>query len=154
MEKQQIFPKLKLELSLEEKIKIITTRHDNNFLNQELEDIKENFPESVLPTEKVTQANLKEFLTRDSKSKINKLSWVMKSKEPFSIEFKNKINNEFKSIKDAQLAAAKLYSIHCEKYQKNKATSYSVDGKKKTSENVMMKNQILNLKMKEKLPKQ
>lgn len=129
MDKVILFPKIPINLSLKEKLKIIITRHENDyFKNREIEDLVENFEEVVRPTVKVTENLLKLFLKRDTKAKLKKLIWVYKSNEPFALEFKNKIErNSFNSVADAQDEAAKIYKDNCNEYQQSKETVSSLN---------------------------
>ena len=101
-----LFPKLRNDTSIKNKIKIMTIRHNNNyFIGRNIDEIE--YPDKVKPVRKVTNVNLNNWLNKNQRSMNKKLSWVVNNlKEENSIEelatFKNLFdNNKFKSVAEA-----------------------------------------------------
>ena len=136
-----LFPKLRSDITMRQKIKITVLRHnDNYFLGMGREKVL-TFHEKVRPTREVTKLELDTWLNKNQRCLNKKLSWAieMMEVEDDLSEFKSKLeNNLFTSVAEGARLAAKLYSIHCLSYKANKSTVLTENGtrvvKKKTSE--------------------
>lgn len=109
---QPLFKKLPNELRINEKIAILKIRHENNyFLEKEISELDElGFDDYVKPNFKVTNTLLDSFLSRDQKSKIKKLCWVLNSNENYASKFKQSYEeNKFKTVAEAVKYASKIY---------------------------------------------
>lgn len=137
----QFFPAIPNTKTISEKVSIYHTRMQNNyFLNQEPDEIDEEFNEPYIkPIVKITPIKLKQVKSKDFEAKIRKIVWVNEQDEEYASEFKRKFSsNEFTSIASAYNEAQKIYSKYCPTYQKSKATVSSLNGvkqvKRKASE--------------------
>ena len=111
---QPLFKKLPNELSIKEKIAILKQRHESNyFLDMDLSELNElGIDEFTKPNYKVTSKLLDMFLSRDQKSKIKKLCWVLNSTESYAAKFRQAYEeNKFKTVAEAVKNAAKIYRL-------------------------------------------
>ena len=127
----KLFEKLNSDFTIKEKIEISVIRYDwNYFLEMDLSQIY--LPEVVKPLQYVTKEMYNKCISKDQKAKSKKLSWVLKNQnEEFCADFREKYkSNAFKSVREAELYAASIYSKYCELYQSAKATVQSINGVK------------------------
>ena len=129
---REIFPDYPEKCSCYEKMHIWLVRHQNNyFLNQDLDSIEleDNLRERILPHEKVTENGLS-TISKKLRNTIMNVNWVLSSKEDFAKDFKDRYEKRtFKTKKEIETAAAKIWSQHSEDYNGEKATvTKSTDG--------------------------
>ena len=131
-----LFPKPSNDFTIKERINVVVARHENRyFLNTEYE-INENdkYDPYIKPSTRVTDKNLKDYLTKDARTKNKKLHWAITTNEEFTADFRRKYEeNVFKTVEQAKIEACTLWKEHNESYQKSKAVVTSVDGQKQVA---------------------
>lgn len=145
----KIFNKVNSSFTIKEKIEIFVIRYDYNyFLEVDLNQLC--LPEVILPIQYVTRDLYNKNITKDQKAKSKKLSWMLKNQDQlFASEFKQKYsNNDFKSVREAETYASKIYSEYSPLYQSSKATVKSINGTKTwiTKKRPYQDQEILTLK--------
>jgi len=127
----ELFPKVPQHLSLKEKVEIHSLRFENGFfLNKVIDEIDIDVP-YVKPNIRVTSDRLKDFMDKDRRAKIKKLTWAYRSQEDYCQDFKRQVEeDEFSSLSKAEEEAARLYRVYNNDYNKLKATVSSLNGRK------------------------
>jgi hypothetical protein len=127
----ELFPKVPQHLSLKEKVEIHSLRFEHGFfLNKDIDEIDIDVP-YVKPNITVTSVRLKDFIDKDRRAKIKKLSWAFRSQEEYCQDFKRKVEEDgFSSLAKAEEEAARLYREYSCDYNKQKATVSSLNGRK------------------------
>ena len=130
---EPLFPKLRNDLNIKEKIRVTVQRHTNNyFLDVELRSIQgpsfNYLHESTLPNRMVTKQELDKWLNRNQRSQNKKLAWAVNCIDEDDLgneleDFKNNLRkNGFKSVAQASRVAASLHSVHNSNYNARKST--------------------------------
>ena len=141
LEQGLLFPKLRCDMTVRQKIKASVLRRKNNyFLNMDKDSIL-TFHEKVRPTRVVSREELDKWLNKNQRCLNKKLAWAseMMDVEEDLAEFKTKLeNNQFRSVAEGSRMAARLYSLHCNNYNPNKSVVLMHNGarivKKKKSQ--------------------
>ena len=122
-----LFPKLRNDLNIHNKIKITVQRHNHNyFINEEINESNFSFLHAlVLPNRKVTKDELDKWLNKNQRSQNKKLSWAFNVIDEEELaeelaEFKDKLmTNSFRSVVQASRMATLLYAMHNNNYNKS-----------------------------------
>ena len=129
----RLFDKFPSHCTIKQRIEFSVLRYKNNYyVGKTLAELEE-VPIVCRPVQKVTKELVKKFVNYQEKAVKKKLAWVLDNiKEPYSSDFKAKFDsNDFKSVKEAELLAARIYRHNCTNYQTGKAMVTSVDGQMK-----------------------
>ena len=147
----RLFDKFPSYCPIKQRIEYCVMRYNNNlYLGKTYQELEE-VPFVCRPVQKVTEELLKKFVTYVERSNKKKLAWVYDRKdEPFCAEFKSKLDSsEFRSVREAELLASKIYSEHCPKYQSGKAIVSSERGQRVYKKRLQSSNEVHETQLEE-----